>query len=342
MTSNNAALPLTNAPEEQAALHTSGVTLTSNNAALPTDSQNLCIKAVKAYQQFLSEQNHGLNEAQAVHQLHLVNRLNELHIHLNKRVPFGAGLGGGSSDAATTLRACALWLAGEGSGGGADEGVDEGSERSADESYERGADAGSERGADEGALSKRGSYPELPRRTEKSNLTFGRLPSESELPRIATHLGSDVPFFLGSSVAFGQGRGEILTSMDPPKALKDKWLLIVTPDIHVSTQEAYAGVVPNSNHDKDLRGLVQNGSISEWALHLTNDFEPSIFERYPAIRDLKLGLLSEGAKFSQMSGSGSSVYGIFASQSDTHVAKKNVEAKWPTARMWDGPIDAAF
>jgi 4-diphosphocytidyl-2-C-methyl-D-erythritol kinase len=130
---------------------------------------------------------------------------------------------------------------------------------------------------------------------------------ETILRELALELGSDCPFFVTDVPQIGSGRGEILApiSLD----LSDYYVKLVNPDIHVSTKEAYAGV-SYSDHETSLRGLLRM-PIETWTQTLFNDFEESICENHPEIAEVKEKLIEEGAVYASMSGSGSTVYGIF-------------------------------
>jgi len=132
-----------------------------------------------------------------------------------------------------------------------------------------------------------------------------------ELESIASQLGSDVPFFLRGGTAAGSSRGEVLEHFDLNMPF---WILTATPSIHVSTAWAYSNVrLEDHTKDKPLRSLVQEGMANpvEMRLKIKNDFEELVFRTYPEIRRLKLQLESAGAVFAQLSGSGSSVFGLF-------------------------------
>ena len=189
-------------------------------------SSDLCVKAV--------EQVRGLRE------------LPGLRMHLHKVVPTGAGLGGGSSDAAHTL----LLL---------------------------------------------------------NKLLDLRL-SPEELHSIATKLGSDCPFFLQHGAQLAEGRGEVLSPVNID--LADHWLVLVNPGIHVPTAEVYGNMRLRSQHE-DLRQLISS-PISAWQGTVVNDMEEYVFAKYPAIGAIKKELLSIGAEYAAMSGSGASVFGIFS------------------------------
>jgi 4-diphosphocytidyl-2-C-methyl-D-erythritol kinase len=109
---------------------------------------------------------------------------------------------------------------------------------------------------------------------------------------------------------FATGIGDVFTPID--LSLKGYFLLLVKPDIHVSTPQAYSLVVPEKP-ETSLSELIKL-PISEWKNTLKNDFEKSVFIRYPTIENIKNDLYGLGAVYSSMSGSGSSVFGIFESQ----------------------------
>lgn len=186
-------------------------------------------------------------------------------IHLHKIIPMGAGLGGGSSDAAFTL----LQL---------------------NESFSLGLDT-------------------------------------QALQRYAAILGSDCAFFITSQPMMGTGRGEVLTPATV--SLKGKYLVVIKPEIHVSTAEAFAGITPGESEMK-IADVVQK-PLTEWRGLLKNDFEQSIFKRYPAISRIKDQLYDRGALYSSMSGSGSSVYGIFDHEID-------LSKSFPGSSFWSGKL----
>jgi 4-diphosphocytidyl-2-C-methyl-D-erythritol kinase len=131
--------------------------------------------------------------------------------------------------------------------------------------------------------------------------------SPEELKEISLSLGSDCPFFMDSIPVYAEGRGEIMTPLEP---LPDGFhLLLLKPEINVSTKEAYHDCQPEKN-ETDLMEDYKR-SINEWRDLMVNDFEKSIFPKYPEIAVLKESLYEMGALYSSMTGSGSSVYGIF-------------------------------
>jgi 4-diphosphocytidyl-2-C-methyl-D-erythritol kinase len=139
--------------------------------------------------------------------------------------------------------------------------------------------------------------------------------SDETLAAYAAKLGSDCPFFVYNKPMFGEGRGEILTPYDAPCmddlfGAKPRYKIDTrTFPIHVSTAEAYRGVRP-SVEGKGLKNLLSL-PIEQWKDVIVNDFEKSVFEKYPQLAAEKQKLYDEGAVFAQMSGSGSSIYGIF-------------------------------
>jgi 4-diphosphocytidyl-2-C-methyl-D-erythritol kinase len=188
-----------------------------------------------------------------------------LRIHLHKVIPIGAGLGGGSSDAAYLLR-----------------GVNKYFELSID---------------------------------------------EQNLKAIALEIGSDCPFFISSLPSFASGRGEILKPLTP--ILNCSYLIILNPGVSINTREAYRNCIPLSPE----MGLLQliDLPVNEWKDRVVNDFEEYAFKNYPIIEKLKNELYSAGAKFSLMSGSGSSVYGIFSE-------KPKLPDKIKSYIIWEGLI----
>ena len=168
-----------------------------------------------------------------------------IDIFLMKQIPFGAGLGGGSSDAAFTLKAI--------------------------------------------------------------NELFQLKISTKRLEQLASKLGADCPFFIQNQPTFATGIGNVFSPVE--LSLKGYWLLLAKPDIHVSTPEAYAGVTPKPA-EIPLSELVKM-PVEEWKNFIFNDFEPSVFHKYPKIASIKEEMYEMGAAYASMSGSGSSVYGIF-------------------------------
>ena len=223
---------------------------TCSDATLPVDENNLCVRAIRRLEE------------------HCETPI-AVAMHLEKVLPYGAGLGGGSSDAALALQMASELL---------DLNVS-------------------------GAL----------------------------LHTIAAGLGSDIPFFLGASAAVGTGRGEKLTPlMDGGQVYSVPYsLLLVVPPVHVSTKEAYQYVTPSEKDRPGLAELVQSNDLSRWKAELVNDFEDSVFTGYPAIGQIKEQLYTFGAGYAAMSGSGSSVFGVFdeenrAIEAEVYFQKQNM------------------
>ena len=123
----------------------------------------------------------------------------------------------------------------------------------------------------------------------------------------ALQLGSDVPFFLYNRPMYATGRGEVMTPVELD--LSRYRLKIVKPDIHVSTKEAYSGITPKES--KVFIPNVLQQDVETWKGLVTNDFEVSVFEKHPELREIKESFYREGARYAAMSGSGSAVFGIF-------------------------------
>jgi 4-diphosphocytidyl-2-C-methyl-D-erythritol kinase len=132
--------------------------------------------------------------------------------------------------------------------------------------------------------------------------------NRGRLEELAAWLGSDCPFFLHHGPMMMEGRGEILKQAEVN--LAGSFLVLLFPRIHVSTAEAYAGVHPESPVFP-LENLISR-PVEHWADLIKNDFEESVSAKFPLIREMKNALYHEGAQYASMSGSGSSVYGIFS------------------------------
>ena len=169
----------------------------------------------------------------------------EIDIYLQKNIPFGAGLGGGSSDAAFMLKLL----------------------------------------------------------NDFADLHL----SNKQLERYARQLGADCAFFIQNRAVFAEGTGTIFTPVSV--SLKGYYLIIVKPDVHVSTQEAYARIIPQSPQES-IRDMIRC-PVETWKNRLVNDFEAGVFARFPEIKTIKQKLYEKGAVYASMSGSGSSVFGVF-------------------------------
>jgi 4-diphosphocytidyl-2-C-methyl-D-erythritol kinase len=131
-----------------------------------------------------------------------------------------------------------------------------------------------------------------------------------KLKKLASELGSDCPFFVKGLPQIAQGRGEILSTVELD--LSNIFLVLLNPGIHVGTKEAYDGVSV-SEDVISIEEIVQK-PIEQWKELLKNDFETSVFQRHPEIEKLKEVLYQSGAIYAAMSGSGSSVFGLFTNE----------------------------
>ncbi len=176
--------------------------------------------------------------------------LGEYLICLEKHIPDGAGLGGGSADASGVL--CML--------------------------------------------------------NELSGSPF----SKERLAEMALRLGADCPFFIYNSPCYAEGVGERLEPIDVD--LSGWWCLLVKPEVSISTKEAFAGICP-CQPSLSLRDIVEM-DVEEWQGKMINDFEGSVFPGHPVLEDIKTQLLELGAVYAAMSGSGSTVFGLFRSREE--------------------------
>ncbi len=142
----------------------------------------------------------------------------------------------------------------------------------------------------------------------------------STLAGIALNIGSDVPFFLHNRSAYAEGRGERLHFV---KFGLPYSVLVVTPNIHISTAWAYGEL--SKYRRPSLRHKLYDGAtctVANISLLMENDFEPVVFEAHPEIAELKRELLSRGAVYALLSGSGSSVFGLFNEEASARQAGK--------------------
>ena len=146
--------------------------------------------------------------------------------------------------------------------------------------------------------------------------------TNSELESYAAQLGSDCPFFIQNRSKYVTGTGGNFS--DIKVDLSGKQLIVVKPDLHISTGEAYAGIIPKPT-THDCKKIIEEQSITEWKDSLYNDFEGSIFPKHPEISALKSNLHDQGAIYASMTGSGSAVFGIF---------EAGEEVKVSTGKVW--------
>lgn len=203
------------------------ITVQSSSSETPSDERNICFKAAKLIQAHL-----GITTG--------------ADISIKKNIPVGAGLGGGSSDAASVLlHLPAFW---------------------------------------------------------------GKTIAEESLLSFALQIGSDVPYFLKNGSALAKSRGEELEyfGLDVPYSI-----LLCNPGVHISTAWAYQYVRPKKR-SIDLKSLVLAGMRDSQRLsEITNDFESGVVSEYPIVGEVKRIMVENGAVFSLMSGSGSTVYGLY-------------------------------
>ena len=144
-------------------------------------------------------------------------------------------------------------------------------------------------------------------------LTYGHWSRDFEKGlAYAARLGSDCAFFVSNTPSIATGRGEILNPIG--LSLKGYTILLVKPDVSVSTAEAYAGVTPHKPSVSLSEAVMR--PVSEWKDCVFNDFEPSVFKKYPLLADIKKRLYDLGAEYAAMTGSGSTIYGIFRTPLD--------------------------
>lgn len=185
----------------------------------------------------------------AYHLLKTKHSIPPVRLHLHKIVPMGAGVGGGSSDAAFTLSTL--------------------------------------------------------------NELFQLNLSTTQLEEYAAQIGSDCAFFIQNRPVVASGRGNEMENVELD--LKGQHLVLAFPSIHVSTAEAYGGVKPQP-FEGDFKDLLTDKK--RWKAELKNQFEASVFQTHPALAALKQRMYDAGAWYAAMSGSGSSVFGIFDSKKE--------------------------
>lgn len=215
------------------------LTVTGRGVNCPAE-KNLVMKAYRA-----------LNE---------VTPLPAVDIYLRKIIPDGAGLGGGSADAAFTLSAL--------------------------------------------------------------NDLFALGLNKSQLAGIASSLGADCPFFIHNRPMLATGTGTELSEFDIPH-LSGLTILIVKPDVHISTAVAYSGVTPKTPSTPLCRLL--DMPVENWSGLVHNDFEISLKDNFPILTKIKDELYSRGAVYASLSGSGSALYGLFKSDKMAEFALKSFE-----------------
>lgn len=131
--------------------------------------------------------------------------------------------------------------------------------------------------------------------------------SKQQLMDYALQLGSDCPFFIINTPCFAIGRGENLSPVTVD--LSAYKIVLVNPCVHVSTKEAFSQLSPVVP-EKSVREVIAQ-PISSWKDELVNDFEKNVFQQFPVIKQIKNTLYNVGAVYASMTGSGSTVFGIF-------------------------------
>lgn len=187
-----------------------------------------------------------------------------IEVHLLKKIPFGAGIGGGSADASFMLKLL--------------------------------------------------------------NQTFELKASNEELALLAVRLGADCPFFIYNRPMFASGIGELFEEVS--LSLNTYHFVLIKPDIHVSTKDAFSHINPHLP-ELSIKEIIKH-PVSDWKGLMVNDFEKSVFTKYPLIGEIKEDLYQRGAMYASMSGSGSSVFGIFKEDLN------NVESLYSGSFVWKG------
>ena len=208
--------------------------------------KNLCVRAYQLLQQDFA--------------------LPPVQMYLHKIIPMGAGLGGGSSDAASMLTTL--------------------------------------------------------------NELFALSLDAPALEAYAAQLGSDCPFFVRNQPRMVYGTGTTLE--DITLDLSGKHIVLIYPNVAVTTAEAYAGVIPQER-DASLREQLETLPLTDWRDHIGNDFEGSVFQKHPLLATLKDELYQQGAFYASLSGSGSTLYGLF----DEPVALPDT---WQAYTVWQGTL----
>ena len=147
---------------------------------------------------------------------------------------------------------------------------------------------------------------------------------DDQLFEYALQLGSDCPFFLLNKTCFASGRGEKLELIN--LSLSGYKILLINPKIFIPTKEIFKQITPGIP-SKKLREIIQQ-PVSSWKDELVNDFEKIVFKRYPELRKIKEELYLHGAKYAAMSGSGSTMFGIFNTTATHFPISKNYYYKW--------------
>lgn len=218
-----------------------------NDSTIPVDKNNTCVQAYLAIKQCFP-------------------KIDGISITLNKSIPSGAGLGGGSSNGAAVLR----------------------------------------------------GLREL----------FDLPLNNRELSEIAVKIGADVPFFISGGTQIGDGIGNVLTPINNPF---NGFYLLVIPDIFISTAWAYKALKKHLKEDTDrpnFAHFLEGNNLSKAIFD--NDFERIVIPTYPKIGEIKKGLLETGASYASLSGSGSTVFGIYDDEANAKQAESHFQKQYHT------------
>ena len=147
------------------------------------------------------------------------------------------------------------------------------------------------------------------------------------LSSLALKLGADCPFFLLNKPAYACGVGEKLELLECDDPLRSYWLLLVKPDVYISTKEAFSGVHPHPS-DFNLKSVFEV-PVEEWRNYVHNDFEDSIFPAHPEFALIKEEIYHTEALYASLTGSGSCLYGIYKDK-DAATEAQRVLQKFPT------------
>lgn len=156
--------------------------------------------------------------------------------------------------------------------------------------------------------------------------------SINEMREYAARLGADCAFFITADAntpqpLYATGIGDILEPFNEEgNTLKDKWMVLVKPNVAVSTKEAYEGITPTKPRINCRDAVMQ--PIETWRDNLVNDFEQSIFQKLPVLKDMKQRLYDNGAIYAAMSGSGSTIFGIFDEKPNISFSDWNTTVKF--------------
>ncbi len=149
--------------------------------------------------------------------------------------------------------------------------------------------------------------------------------SHTELEKISAPLGADIPFMIQGTTSFGEGIGDSLYPTVPPF---DQSVLIITPDLFISTPEAYASLTPSgSDRYITFKGhyIKKSGNILDNRSLIYNKFEETVIPQFPVIQEIKDHIMNYNATASLLSGSGSSVFGLFENKNDADRCLKELK-----------------